>query len=403
MTFVLPDVRDPELSVVMVTFGAWSLTECAIRALVAHTERSFELIVIDNNSPDETRERLAELRNVRVTLNEENRGFGHASNQGASQARSEHLLLLNSDAYVRPGWLEALLEALWRPGVGAAIPRYLHPDGSLQEAGALLAQDGTVLVYGDGDDADRPCYCFRRIVDFGGAACMLVRHAAFEALGGFDEGYGRAYYEDVDLCLRLAQHGLATIYEPRCTVTHVRYGSSRGEAQTELSEHNRRRFAERWRPLLGGRPLTFSGASRQAVIAGRDALATPRVLICTGADEPGVQRLVSLLIENWPGARLTWMADGVAAESPDLDAWLRAGVEVLDPNPTWLDQRLFHYDFLVPGARLPASLTSALARTQPHAPVIPLARLVGPNLASRAERELADVGIAPQRLSTVVG
>jgi GT2 family glycosyltransferase len=110
----------------------------------------------------------------------------------------------------------------------------------------------------------------------------LVRHAAFEALGGFDERYGRAYYEDVDLCLRLAQRGLATIYEPRCTVTHVRYGSSRGESQTELSEHNRHRFLERWRSLLGGRPMTFSGASRQAVIAGRDALAAPRVLICTG-------------------------------------------------------------------------------------------------------------------------
>jgi hypothetical protein len=71
------------------------------------------------------------------------------------------------------------------------------------------------------------------------------------------------------------------------------------------------------------------------------------------------------------------MADGVAPESPDLDASLRAGVEILDPNPTWLDQRLFHYDVLMRGARLPESLTTALARTQPQARVVPLARLLG--------------------------
>jgi GT2 family glycosyltransferase len=239
-------------------------------------------------------------QSAQVIFNEDNRGLGPVVNQGAGHARGEHLLLLNTDAFVRPGWLEPLLEALAQDAVGAAVPRYLHPDGSLQEAGVLLAQDGTVLIYGDADDPARLCYRFRRIVDFGSAACMLIRRDIFEALGGFDERYAPAYYEDVDLCLRLAQRRLTVVYEPRSTVTHVRYGSGGLEKVADLSERNRRLFVERWAPQLIGRPLTFLSASESSAIAARDAMATPRVLICAPAGHPGAERLAHF---SWGAGR----------------------------------------------------------------------------------------------------
>src|SRR5205823_6432980 len=135
MTLVLPDPREPELSVVMVTHGAWSLTERAVAALIARTEPIFELIVVDNDSKDETRAQLSALRNARVILNDKNEGFGPAANRGAADARGEHLLLLNTDAFVEPGWLEPLRVTMQDPTVGATVPRYLNPDGSLQDAG----------------------------------------------------------------------------------------------------------------------------------------------------------------------------------------------------------------------------------------------------------------------------
>jgi GT2 family glycosyltransferase len=235
MSLVAPDSGRPELSVVMVAHGAWALTQRALAALAAHTEPPFEVIIVDNASPDETPARLSELSHLRVILNSENRGFGPATNQGAEHARGERLLLLNTDTFVRPGWLEPLLATLDETTVGAVVPRYLYPDGRLQEAGVLLAQDGTVHVYGDRDDPHRLCYCFRRAVDSGSAACMLLRRTTFDALGGFDERYAPAYYEDADFCLRLAQQGLAVVYEPRSTVTHVRYGSGRQDTAFELS------------------------------------------------------------------------------------------------------------------------------------------------------------------------
>ena len=111
MTLVGPDRGEPELSVVMVTYGAWELTRSALAALMENTEAQFELIVVDNGSEAPMRQWLSGLENVRVIFNERNRGFGPATNQGAEHARAEFLLLLNSDALVPSGWLPPLLAA----------------------------------------------------------------------------------------------------------------------------------------------------------------------------------------------------------------------------------------------------------------------------------------------------
>ena len=403
MTLVLPDSHNPEVSVVMVTYGAWPLTERALTALVAYTERPFELIVVDNGSEDETRARLFEVRNARVFHNHGNRGFGPATNQGAEHARGEHLLLLNTDTLVLPGWLDPLVETLQQDSVGAVVPRCLHPDGSLQDAGTLLAQDGTVQVYGDGDDPDRLCYRFRRVVDSGAAACMLIRRRVYETLGGFDPLYVPAYYEDTDLCLRLAQRGLTVVYEPRSTITHLRYGSSGSDTAVELSERNRGLFVERWGSQLDGRPWTFRGASEQAAIAARDALASPRLLICARPEESGTEQLARTLLNGWPKARVTLATGAQAADDFDPDPWLRVGIEVVEElQPSWLSNRRFHYDLVVLGSESDARLRAALERTQPQAPRILLRELDGApeTLRSRVTPVLVGAGIAPSVLDS---
>jgi GT2 family glycosyltransferase len=364
----------PELSVVMVCRGAWPLTERALAALSDHTERDYELILVDNASDDETPARLAQLGDAQVIVNDTNRGFGPGNNQGAARARARYLLMLNTDAFVHRGWLEPLLETLDQDGVGAVVPRLLHPDGLLQDAGTLLARDGTVRVYGDGDDPDRPCYRFRRVLDLGSAACMLVARETFEALAGFDESFAPAYYEDADLCLRLAQRGLKVVYEPRSTVTHVRYGSGGSANAVELSERNRRRFVDRWGSELAGRPATFVAATDQAEIVARDAPSMPRVLICAGAERTSARRLGDALLAGWPAARVTWATGGPVDDHLSLNPWL----ELVDnDDPGWLLQRLFHYDLIVVDGDADAELLAALRRTQPQAHSIGLEGLGG--------------------------
>jgi GT2 family glycosyltransferase len=384
---------DPEISVVMVTHGAWELTEQAIASVIAHTQHRIELIVVDNNSPDETRARLSELRSAEIIFNELNRGFGPATNQGVARARAPYLLLLNSDAFVHAGWLGPLLETLEDENVAAVVPRLLDPDGSLQDAGPLLAQDGTVCAYGDGDHPGRLSYRFRRMVDYGSAACMLIRRSAFQALGGFDDAFAPAYYEDADLCLRLAQRGLKVIYEPRSTVTHVRYGSGSSDQAEELSERNRRLFVERWGQQLQGRPWTFTSATEQAVIVARDAPSSPRVLICSRAPDAAAEALASTLLAKWPWSRVTWATGAPVPTGWSPEPWLRLGVEVVDEaDLSWLDKRLFLYDLVVldrDRERHPA-LIATLERTQPQAPRVALGALRG-----APEQILAAAGVAP--------
>ncbi len=376
--------KDGQLSVVMVTLNAWEHTERALAAVRRHTPMPLELVVVDNGSTDATVERLSGDPGIRLIRNAANRGFGPASNQGAERASGEWLLLLNSDAFVHAGWFEPLREALVR-GAGAAVPRFLYPDGRLQEAGALIARDGTVAVLGDGADPTLPVHRFRRIVDCGSAACMLLRGSAFAALGGFDPLFAPAYYEDTDLCLRLAAGGAPVVLVPRSTVTHVRYGSSDPTAAARLSAANRRRFAERWGERLPGRPVTLAAAGPETLLWARDALATPRVLILA----PAAEGLAADILGRWPRARVTWAARGSAPESA-----LAAGVEVLgaDDLGDWLPDRRFHYDLVVtdddgqePIARV----------TQPQAAWLAVAKLAGAASRATIGHRLASAGIAP--------
>jgi GT2 family glycosyltransferase len=398
MTLTLPECSLPELSVVMVTYGAWPLTERAIEALTRHTDRPFELIVVDNASEDQTRAQLSGLPNVRLILNDHNRGFGAAINQGAERARGEYLLLLNTDVFVHPGWLEPLLAALAEPSVGLCVPRYLHADGSLQEAGALLARDGTIHFYGDGEDPEKPCYRFRRRVDYGSAACMLIRRASFQAVGGLDDLFAPAYYEDSDLCLRFAQRGLGVTYEPRSTVTHVRHGSGSFDAAAELSERHRGLFIERWGAHLAGRPPTLVNATEQTVIGARDALAMPRVLICARTDDLAAERLVGAVLAGWRQARLTWATETQVDDRSESERWLALGVEMLDAeDPSWLSGRLFHYDLVVRGITASAGLLAAVEQSQPQAAQLAVDQVVHSpdSLLSRLVPVLARAGIAP--------
>lgn len=380
-------MSDPAgVSVVMVTHNARDWTERALRALAEETELPYELIVVDNASTDGTRELVADLEEASVVLNDENRGFGPANNQGAALAAAHHLLFLNSDVLVHRGWLPPLLELLEDESVAAVGPRLLNPDGTLQLAGALLSRSGSTLAYGFGDDPDGAEYTFRREVDYLSGACLLMRRVAFDEVGGFDPVFGLAYFEDADLCLALSARGYRVVYEPRSSVTHALGASGGGEALAALALRNRAVFRRRWDDVLASRPLSPLHTSRRRILAARDAPATDRILLVAGASDPCLSQLVEALAPWAPSARVTVLSlgdDDRLSLDPNIELVPRqAGVE------EWLDDRRFHYDVVV-AASADERLAPLLARTQPTAVRLP-ANAVSPEA-------LAAAGVAPPR------
>jgi GT2 family glycosyltransferase len=364
-TVTLPRVASPSVTVVMTTYGRWDLCRRALAALVENTEPTYHVVVVDNASDDGTADRLRhEVDGATLVFNTTNVGFGAASNQGALRAAGRHLCFLNSDAFVRPGWLPPLLEVLdGDPAVAAVVPRYLNPDGTLQEAASLVGGDAATTSLGYGDDPDRPEYRFRRTVDYASAACLVVRRRDFEAAGGFDPRYPMAYYEDVDLCFTFAARGLRTVYEPRSQVDHVRGGSGTMESAVRLITSNRAVFAERWAEALVWRPaLAEVDRHPHRAVALRDAPCPDRVLVLGEVDPV----LPAELARSWPHMRVT-----VVSRAGIDQALLDAGVEVVDGRldiDDWLEARRLHYSVVVLGG-LPAlaRFRRPLARFQPEA------------------------------------
>jgi GT2 family glycosyltransferase len=361
-----PIVERPAVSIVMVTYNAADWARRALQALRERTEACYELIVVDNDSSDGTAELLrSELRQAILVLNERNRGFGSGNNQGAARARGRYLLFLNNDALVGPDWLPPLLERIESDErIGAVGPRLLNLDGSLQIAGALLSRSGSTLEHGYGEDADADAFRFPRIVDYLSGACLLVRRAAFDEVGGFDPVYELAYFEDADLCLSLGARGYRVVYEPRSTVTHVRGASPRGGIGSTLAPRNRSVFRRRWASLLATRPLSPLQASPRRILAARDAPAQERILV--------LGELPERLLESALLTRLTLIPDGdLGLQAERL---VRAGVEIaagVDDWSRWFEERRFHYDAVVVDHRA-AEFEALIRRTQPQADRLPL-------------------------------
>ena len=109
---------------------------------------------------------------------------------------------------------------------------------------------------------------------------MLVRRSVFQAVGGFDPGYGTAYYEDVDLAFRLGAMDLRVVVEPAVRVVHAQGASSPTLADAAARrDANQQRFRERWEPMLRHRPHMFGAPQAHRFYAARDVEAVDRILV----------------------------------------------------------------------------------------------------------------------------
>ena len=242
-----PPQPDPVVSVVVVLFNNAALSLQCLTSIHAQRATPLELIVVDNASTDETPLLLDRLEGCTVLRQQENLHFLRAANVGARAARGRHLLFLNNDTTLGSKALAEACGILDREAdVGAVGGQILLLDGSLQEAGSIIWQDGSTSGYGRGADPLDPSYQFQRDVDYCSGAFLMVRRVVFDQLGGFDPLFTPAYYEDADLCVRIWEAGLRVVYSPRIQIVHVESASY--GANGSVNKHivnNRERFKRR--------------------------------------------------------------------------------------------------------------------------------------------------------------
>jgi GT2 family glycosyltransferase len=224
-----PEDEKPQLSIVLVFYEQAHLSYLCMQSLLEFADVSYELIIVDNNSTDETTALLDKIYNATIIRNVGNLGFVKAVNQAAEVAAGEYILLLNNDALIEKSTLSNALQVIESDeSIGAVGAKIKLLDDSTQEAGSIIFSDGACLGYGRGKPTDSYEFMFQRDVDYCSGAFLLFRNSSFKALGGFDLDYAPAYYEESDFCIRLQEKGLRIVYVPTCQITHYEFASSGG-------------------------------------------------------------------------------------------------------------------------------------------------------------------------------
>ena len=229
----------PALDVVIVAYRSRDLVRDCLASLRAYPASvPTTTFVVDNDSRDGTVEMVrSEFPDVRVLANTENVGFSTANNQAIRLGTAPYVLALNPDTRVSEGALDRLIELMeQKPEIGIAGCRLELEDGSFDHAAKRsfptpVSALGHFTGIGRRSGAVGPLAAYRAPeieagpVDAVNGAFMLMRRAALEEVGLFDEGYWM-YMEDLDLCYRFRQAGWVTWYEPSATVVHVKAGTS---------------------------------------------------------------------------------------------------------------------------------------------------------------------------------
>lgn len=246
--------------------GCDHLRHC-LRQLASQEDSYSEIVVVDNASTDDSAAMVrSDFPGCRLLALGDNLGFGAANNLAAKAAAGDLLLLLNSDAWLEDGALPRLEAALDAdPRLALAAPELRYPDGRRQFAWA--PETG---VFGEAVQMQRnrfesrpwahrtPPAWLRPVLGPGwfSAACVLLRRAAFEAVGGFDENIFM-YFEDVDLSRRLRHAGWSLGSVPQAVAYHVK-GGSRPSGRGEL-EYRRAQlyYYRKHRPTWENRYLRF--------------------------------------------------------------------------------------------------------------------------------------------------
>ncbi|WP_322013583.1 glycosyltransferase [Paraburkholderia sp. J12] len=250
--FAEQTITEPLVSIVVVTFNNLDFTRRCLDSVVAHSGHSnLEVIVVDNASSDGSQAYLQNWQtsgpNRHVILNDDNRGFAAANNQGMAVATGDYLVLLNNDTVVTSGWVRTMLRHLKQ-----------HPDiGLLGPVTNNIGNEAKVdVAYKDLGDMHRVSADYTRshigqIFDLRTLAffCVMLRRDVYERVGALDEIYGLGFFEDDDYCRRVQKLGLRVVCARDVFVHHhlsASFMKMDTKARRQLFARNKQIYEAKW-------------------------------------------------------------------------------------------------------------------------------------------------------------
>ncbi|WP_250432783.1 glycosyltransferase family 2 protein [Hanstruepera flava] len=252
---------NPLVSIIIPVYNQLSYTlNCLYSIKRACSGIDYEIILINDNSTDDTKEYLDRINGIHVIHNEVNLGFLKNINNGVKASKGEYVLLLNNDVIVLPRLLEELLAVFKdQERVGAVGGMAIHPSGVILEAGSVLLANGGAVNIGREFFPDDPRYHFLKRMDYCSGCCLLLkRNLPDNTLVQLDELFLPAYYEETDLCMQLKhKFNLDVYYQPFAKIIHfesISYNAEDQERKQGLIDNNRIKFYNKWKAVFSQEP-----------------------------------------------------------------------------------------------------------------------------------------------------
>ena len=321
---VFPKREHPIVSILVPVSKQIDYPYACLKSVLTHSgDVSYEVILADDASTDATKDIERKIKNIVVVRNETNLRFLRNCNNAARRARGKYLLFLNNDTQVQPDWLAPLCAVLDDdPSAGATGGMLIYPDGRLQEAGGIIWRDASGANYGHGDNPALSDYNYRKEVDYISGASLMVRKSLWDRLGGFDDRFSPAYYEDTDLCFSIRALGFKVVYQPLSRVVHfegVSNGTDLSSGQKRHQVENQVKFREKWKDVLDREhfePGQDEFLARDRGGGKRRLFVLDHLVPAYDADAGGrcTWRYLKLFLEK--GFRITFLADNFHDTQP---------------------------------------------------------------------------------------
>ncbi|MDF3463129.1 glycosyltransferase [Sulfitobacter sp. M57] len=379
---LFPKVTHPDVSVIIPAHNNIDLTYLALCSLlVGQNTATFEVILVDDASEDETARIEEFVTGITVVRHPVAQRFIRACNAGADRARGKYIALLNNDVEVTAGWLDELLAAFDRfENVGLVGSKLLYPNGDLQDAGGVIWGNGNPWNYGNRQNANDPRFNYARQVDYLSGAAMLVPAAVWKEINGLSTYLEPMYFEDTDFAFKVRAAGYSTWYVPSSVVYHFEGMTSGTDVSTgfkKYQEVNRPKFKRRW-----ANSFANHGAEGQSPDLEKDRGIAGRVLFIDYApprfdkDAGSYAALQEMRLVQSLGYKVTFVSTNMAHLGRYTEDLQKSGVEVIYApfymnTAEYLDQHATDFDaFYITRYYVAQAVLEQIRRLAPSARIL---------------------------------
>ncbi|MFA9375920.1 MAG: glycosyltransferase [Lachnotalea sp.] len=359
-TIIFEQYESPDVSIIIPIYNQFEYTYNCLESIKNNSgDVTYEIILGNDCSTDFTTRIKEKILGITVVTNEENLRFLKNCNHAASYYNGKYILFLNNDTQVQDNWLRPLVDLMEKDEmIGLTGSKLVYANGTLQEAGGIFWNDASAWNYGNRCNTQEPEYNYVKEVDYISGASIMIRSTLWNEIGGFDEQFAPAYYEDADLAFEVRKHGYKVVYQPLSVVVHfegISNGTDTSTGQKQYQIVNKDRFFKKWKEVL--EKEHFPNAENVFLAKDRSRF-KKRILIVDhyvphyDKDAGGKCTFMYTSLFAQLGYQVTFIGDNYFRHEPYTTELQQKGVEVIYGNyyyknwKTWLKDNAKYFDYV---------------------------------------------------------